>query len=333
MITAGTETMLITSASAVRNAANTSLQVALAGDGFVVRHDAQVVGKVPEINLVLLQVDLADLSDAPSPTPLTFSDDSPLCDGDFVIALGNPQGPRGGASLGLVVGRSSSSMSEPPALTPGTAEAAMAEAEAEVEADALRRGEEPFIVVDAALVDGASGGPMLDAEGAVVGINTLVISAGDDTTRYYTVSSRRCMRAIEGLVSRRALGEGVEGVRVVLRNDGVNKRERVASVLALAGLSEQAASLAMLSAHKTGRGVIGVFETAEEAAALCARLVEIDKGSQVDWLADGANGDGPGARWAQDLTFESEPCQFYRKEPRGTEGEDEGEAARPQLEA
>ena len=77
----------------------------------------------------------------------------------------------------------------------------------------------------------------------------------------------------------------------------------------------------------------GVFETAEEAAALCARLVEIDKGSQVDWLADGADGDGPGARWAQDLTFESEPCQFYRKEPRGTEGEDEGEAARPQLEA
>ena len=64
----------------------------------------------------------------------------------------------------------------------------MAEAEAELEAEALKRGEEPFLVADAALVDGASGGPMLDADGAVVGISTLVISAGEGSTRYYAVS-------------------------------------------------------------------------------------------------------------------------------------------------
>ena len=46
-------------------------------------------------------------------------------------------------------------------------------------------------------------------------------------------------RAVEAMVERRSLGEQVRGVRVVLRNDSVNKRERVAAVLAAAGLSEQ----------------------------------------------------------------------------------------------
>jgi len=190
----------------------------------------------------------------------------------------------------------------------------MADAEAEAEAEAEARGEEPFLVADAALVDGASGGPLLDAGGAVVGINTLVFSAGEGSTRYYAVSARRCQRAVEVLVERRALGKEVQGVRVVLRNDGVNKRERVAVVLSEAGLSEQAASFAMLSAHKTGRGVIGFFETAEEAEALRQKLAAIDKRSQAKWLAGSADGGGPASRWAQDLVFESEPCNFYRKE-------------------
>jgi len=210
----------------------------------------------------------------------------------------------------------------------------MAEAEAELEAEALKRGEEPFLVADAALVDGASGGPMLDADGAVVGISTLVISAGEGSTRYYAVSARRCLRAVEALVERRSLGVQTDGVRVVLLNDGVNKRERVAAVLAEAGLSDQASSFAMLSAHKTGRGVIGVFETAEEAEALRQALLAIDKRSQAAWLADSADGDGPAAKWAQDLRFEAEPCHFYRKEVGSAEEAGSAEdAGRRQLEA
>lgn len=120
--------------------------------------------------------------------------------------------------------------------------------------------------------------------------------------------------AVEALAERRALGEEVEGVRVVLLNDGVNKRERVAAVLAEAGLSQQASSFAMLSAHKTGRGVIGFFGTPEEAEALRESLVDIDKRSQADWLAGNADGGGPASRWATDLIFEAEPCTFYKKD-------------------
>ena len=113
-------------------------------------------------------------------------------------------------------------------------------------------------------------------------------------------------------------------------NDGVNKRERVAAVLAEGGLSAQASNLAMLSAHKTGRGVIAFFDSAEEAEALRQRLVAIAKRSQAAWLADGAaEGDGPGVgRWAQDLIFETEPCSFYRQPQSSDE-----DAGRRQLEA
>jgi len=311
-------------AAQVVRAGEDGLTAALADD-FTARHSVKVVDTIPEVNLALLQL----APTAPTQRSLTFGDDSTLSDGDFVIALGNPQtGSRGGASLGMLVGRSSSSMSDAPSITPGTAEAAMAEAEAEVEAEALERGEAPFLVSDAALVEGASGGPLLDAEGVVVGINTLVISAGEGSTRYYTVSARRCARAVEALVERRTLGEQVDGVRVVLRNDGVNKRERVAAVLAAAGLSEQAASLAMLSAHKTGRGVIGFFETEVEAEALRQKLMAIDKRSQEVWLSGVSEGEGPAARWAQDLLFEAEPCKFYKKEQGSAEA-----VAASQLEA
>eukprot|EP00966_Prymnesium_polylepis_P314279 7262618-Prymnesium_polylepis.1 len=115
----------------------------------------------------------------------------------------------------------------------------MAEAEAAAEAEAVARGEAPFLVADAALVDGLSGGPLIDGEGSLVGLITRVLSAGGET-KVYAVAARRVARAVESSMERRALGEQVAGVRVVLLNDGVNKRERVAAVLAAAGLSEQA---------------------------------------------------------------------------------------------
>jgi hypothetical protein len=185
----------------------------------------------------------------------------------------------------------------------------MLEAEAEAEAAALARGEQPYLVLDAPVIDGVSGGPLLDAEGAMVsractlfsqaardarrarrtavcrqvapsrtapsrtvalsqpsplsrcarqvGIVTRTLSVGGDS-RYYAVSARRARRAIEAMVERRSLGEQVSGVRVVLRNDSVNKRERVAAVLAAVGLSEQVRSTARAQAgaasHVVGCG-------------------------------------------------------------------------------
>ena len=43
----------------------------------------------------------------------------------------------------------------------------------------------------------------------------------------------------------------------------------------------------MMSAHRTGRGVVGYFETAEEAEELRATLATVDKRSQTVWLQQG----------------------------------------------
>ena len=89
----------------------------------------------------------------------------------------------------------------------------------------------------------------------------------------------------------------------------------------------------MLSAHKTGRGVVALFETAEEAEALRESVVAIDQRAQEAWLAGGgADGDGPAAgRFAQDLSFEMEPCTFYRQRGQGSAGD--AAPGRQQLEA
>ena len=90
----------------------------------------------------------------------------------------------------------------------------MVEAEAEAETEALRRGELPFLVTTAATAEGfMRGGPLLSDDGAVLGINTLVISAPGESssTTYYSVTAQRATRAIDAMLERRSLGEQVGG--------------------------------------------------------------------------------------------------------------------------
>ena len=115
----------------------------------------------------------------------------------------------------------------------------------------------------------------------------------------------------------------VRGARVVLLNDSINKRENVQAVLGAAGLSEQASAIAMLSAHKTGRGVIGYFEDPEEAKKLVSEI------NRLGMLADG----GLGLPAALKVTCEE--CDFYKGNNKDTAagsngsngGSDKGEVA------
>ena len=246
------------------------------------RQTAKVVGTAPEVDLALLTLP----EDVKAP-PFSLGNSTALGEGDFLIALGAPSAANGGASLGLFSSRATmpslapSSDDGTPARVPppGTAEAAMAEAEAAAEVDALQRGEQPFVVASAAATDGfLRGSPLLTADGELVGLNSLALAELEgDSTRYYAVTVERAARALDAMVGRLSLGEKVNGARVVLFNDAINKRENVQTVLAAAGLSDSAASLAMQSAHKTGRGTIGYFDTQEEAEALVKKIWELGK--------------------------------------------------------
>ena len=302
------EKLFLTSLVAV---SGSTVDVSLPGDGYTERLSASVVGRAPEVDLALLALP-AELEATANLPSLPVGDSRPLAESDFVILMGNPnESDRGGAFLGLLSGRATlPSLAPPPdelkparVPPPGTAEAAMAQAEAEAEADAEARGEQPFLVTQASGAEALlRGGPLLSAEGEVVGFTSLVLSDGNSSKQIYSITAERAVRAIGAMIDRRSLGEPISGARVVLFNDPINKRENVQKVLAAAGLSDQAANLAMYSAHRTGRGIIGYFDKPEDARALVKQIAELGK-------------ELPSA-----LIISAEECDFYRQPVNGDGG-------------
>ncbi len=111
---------------------------------------AQVVGSDREGDIALLQVDAAKLGGI---SPLSLADSDMVKPGQMAIALGSPFGLEGSITVGVVsgLGRSLSSAGERPILD--------------------------MLQTDAAVNPGNSGGPLLDSQGEVIGINTAVQSA------------------------------------------------------------------------------------------------------------------------------------------------------------
>lgn len=119
----------------------TSIRVELA-DGREL--PAQVVAQDPEIDLALLRIEADGLPNA------LVADSRSLKIGELVMAVGHPWGQRGMVTVGLV-----SALTE--AHTRGP------------------RGKVDIIRSDARLAPGNSGGPLVNAVGAVVGVNTMII--------------------------------------------------------------------------------------------------------------------------------------------------------------
>lgn len=105
--------------------------------------DAEVVGTDEETDVALLKVPGDGYS------PLSFGNSDKLRRGQLVFAFGNPMGLKNSVSMGVV--------------------SAMARQ--------LKEGD-PMIYVqtDAAINPGSSGGPLVNADGKVVGLNTFIVS-------------------------------------------------------------------------------------------------------------------------------------------------------------
>jgi serine protease Do len=105
---------------------------------------AQILAQDPEIDLALLRLEAEDLPAA------LVADSRDLKVGQYVLAVGHPWGQRGVVTAGLISGLST-------AQTHG------------------RRGAVDIIRSDVRLAPGNSGGPLVNAAGAVVGINTMIL--------------------------------------------------------------------------------------------------------------------------------------------------------------
>ena len=105
---------------------------------------ADLVGSDPYTDIALLRIDAKDL------TALPLGDSDELEVGDFVVAIGNPFDLGQTATSGIVSALGRSRVGSP--------------------------GYEAFIQTDASINRGNSGGPLVDLEGRLVGINSLIVS-------------------------------------------------------------------------------------------------------------------------------------------------------------
>jgi len=107
------------------------------------RIPAKLIGTDHDTDIAVIKIDRADLP------VLTFGDSNQLRQGELVMAFGNPLGLEGSASMGIV-----SSVRR------------------------RLRPEDPleYIQTDAPINPGNSGGPLVDADGRVVGLNTLIFT-------------------------------------------------------------------------------------------------------------------------------------------------------------
>jgi serine protease Do len=108
------------------------------------RFEARVLLQDPEVDLAFLQIPVKGLASLP------VGDSTRLRVGELVFAIGHPWGLNGSVTGGIVSYLTT-------AQTSG------------------RRGLVPVIRTDARLAPGNSGGPLVNASGELVGINTMII--------------------------------------------------------------------------------------------------------------------------------------------------------------
>src|SRR5438876_2519846 len=145
---------------------------------------ATLAGRDPGTDLAVLKLAAQNLPAA------TLRPDTPPMVGELVIALGRP-GPSVTASWGVV-----SRVDGPWRTWHGAA------------IDSLLR-------LDLAIYDGFSGGPLIDAAGRVLGINTSALARGAPVTIPVATAERAVTELLErGTIRRAYLGIGTQQVRV-----------------------------------------------------------------------------------------------------------------------
>ncbi len=146
--------------------------------------DIEIVGRDPETEVAVIRIKKG--GDLPDITPGSVEE---LKVGDWVIAIGNPFGLLGTVTAGVVSakGRSEVSLSK------------------NIYAD--------FIQTDAAINQGNSGGPLINTEGKVIGVNTMIVSqTGGNIGIGFAVPIDIAMDVLESLVEKGTVERGYLGI-------------------------------------------------------------------------------------------------------------------------
>lgn len=205
---------IVTAAHVVDGASTVAVRLASGRDA-----QARVLGADQSSDIALLRVDVpqAELH------PLSLGDSDAVSVGDPVVAIGNPLGLERSLTAGVVSGLDRTIESPSGATIAGA------------------------IQTDAALNPGNSGGPLVDAQGRVIGVN-VQIAPGGNTSIGYAVpvntvrrvvaqlkAGRTPVRAYVGVRIEQALGGGARIVEVVPGSPASRAGLRVGDVVLAAG--------------------------------------------------------------------------------------------------
>ncbi|MCY3622074.1 MAG: Do family serine endopeptidase [Gammaproteobacteria bacterium] len=145
--------------------------------------EAELIGSDPDTDIGLLKIAADDLQALP------LGDSDELAVGDLVVAIGNPFGLSQTATSGIVsaLGRSGF----------------------------IRGGYEDFIQTDASINQGNSGGALVDLEGSLVGINTVIVSrSGGSAGLGFAVPTNIVRAVTDQLVEHGEVHRGQLGVLI-----------------------------------------------------------------------------------------------------------------------
>jgi S1-C subfamily serine protease len=197
---------------------------------------ATLVGRDPTTDLAVLKLDASS-----TVAPAKIDDATTLKAGHLVLALGRP-GKDVTASLGLV------------SLVGG-------------EWRSWRGGTiDQYILLDVAIHDGFSGGPLIDVSGSVVGLNTSGLARG----RAMTVPARTVNRVVDQLLAKGRIARGYLGLAM----QAVRLPDELASSLAI----PDAQGLIIVSVEPGGPGA--------EAGALLGDVLVAANGQAVGAARD-----------------------------------------------
>ena len=146
-------------------------------------YKAKVVGLDPKTDLAIIKIDAKDLK------AINFADSDNLMEGDIVFAIGNPFGVGGSITQGIVSALNKSGIG-------------------------LNQYEN-FIQTDASINPGNSGGALVDSRGALVGINSAILSrSGGNNGIGFAIPSNMAKKVASALIEDGKIDRGYIGVSI-----------------------------------------------------------------------------------------------------------------------